>query len=585
MLNDANIDNILSCNNVDVAYNYLEEILDGAIKKATSKVKIRRKVNNYWFDFELQKMRNKKERLYNKYIGSPTLLNKNKYNATKNSYEKLIIQKKRSFHQSLIRKFNGNMKKTWGVINRLLGNFKKKDSSKYIRIKGSSCSDPKIIANEFNSFFTSLPKKLHNKLPKITDGIRVKRCLNYLNGHEINETILLRPTSFQEVTKIIKAFRKKSSTGVDNKSPKLLKHFPDKIINCLVHIFNLSLDQGEFISSFKRAKVVPIHKSDDKQDMKNYRPISLLPVASKILEKIMYNRVYSFLDRHSFFYQNQYGFRSSHSTELAGSFLINQICSAIDKNMKVMSVFLDMSKAFDCVDHQILLKKLYRYGIRDKALSWFVSYFSDRTKRVCFNGTLSENICSIKSGVPQGSILGPLLYLIYVNDFHMCLNRSSAILFADDTTLVVASSDYKELYKMVNEDLMNLNKWLCLNKLTINLTKTKYMVYSLNNTSPQPPSNLNIRLNGTKVDRVEVYKFLGVTLDHRLNWKPHMSKILSKIQRNLGIVRKISYFLNRKSLLQLFHSMIMSHIRYGITLWHHGQIAVRKKSKHALINS
>ena len=310
--------------------------------------------------------------------------------------------------------------------------------------------------------------------------------------------------------------------------------------------------------------------------MNNYRPISLLPVCSKILEKIMHVRLYEFMDKKNTFYMNQFGFRPGHSTDQAGAVLVDRITAALNKNFKVASVFLDMSKAFDCVDIDILLNKLYRYGIRGVSLSWFRSYLNGRTQKVFYDGFLSDNTCSISCGVPQGSILGPLLYLIYVNDCFKCLKNSCSILYADDTTLIITARTFDILFNHINEDLRSLFDWLCLNKLTVNASKTKYMVFSISGRS-KPQIDQNVVLNDTIIERVDNYKFLGMNINENLNWKNHMLDILSKIQRNLGIVRKTARFLNRNSLFQLYHSLILSHIRRGIIVWYHGNVALKKK--------
>ena len=240
-----------------------------------------------------------------------------------------------------------------------------------------------------------------------------------------------------------------------------------------------------------------------------------------------------------------------------------------------------MSKAFDCVDFDILMKKLYEYGVRGVAHSWFQSYLTGRTQKVFVNGCFSKNTCNIEYGVPQGSVLGPLLYIIYANDCFKCLKHSTTILYADDTTLVISAKTYYLLFKFINDDLKRLYDWLCLNKLTINTDKTKYMIYSISKRTYLPfPSKTDlpkVRLNGVPIKRVKSYEFLGLNIDEHLNWKKHMQVVLSKIQRNLGIVRRIALFLDRHSLLQLYHSLILSHIRYGLIVWHCSHISLRKK--------
>ena len=175
------------------------------------------------------------------------------------------------------------------------------------------------------------------------------------------------------------------------------------------------------------------------------------------------------------------------------------------------------------------------------------------------------------------SVACPKVAFIYINDINQCLKHCYVTLYADDTTLVATANNYEELYKFVNDDLSALSEWLCLNKLTMNISKTKYIIYSLSQQTALQRNDLKVFLNGSVIERVDTFKFLGIHIDEHLTWKPHMNKILSKIQRNLGIVRRISFFLTRKALLQLFHSLIMSHVRYGIILWHYGQVSLRKK--------
>ena len=238
------------------------------------------------------------------------------------------------------------------------------------------------------------------------------------------------------IIKLLHDMKPKHSCGYDNLSPYIIKRLPFDMCKALVHIFNLSLKQGEFISKFKIGKVIPIYKKGSKKLMENYRPVCLLPSISKLLEKIMYIRINDFLNKHNFFYKNQFGFRKSSSTEIAAIYLINKITSSLNSKMSAAAVFLDMSKAFDCIDHSILLYKLQHYGIRGTAIEWLESYFQNREISVTFANEMSSDKNFVRCGAPQGSILAPLLYLIYVNDMYRCTNETTPVLFADDTALL-----------------------------------------------------------------------------------------------------------------------------------------------------
>lgn len=233
---------------------------------------------------------------------------------------------------------------------------------------------------------------------------------------------------------------------------------------------NLSILQGVFPEELKRANVIPLYKNDDPMLFNNYRPVSLLCVLSKVLEKIMYTRVLEYFNEFKLFYEKQFGFRGNHSAYMALMVLMDKMLKSLENGEFVIGIFLDFSKAFDTVDHDILLKKLCHYGINGTALTWFESYLKNRTQFVTYNKIASSSK-NIKCGVPQGSILGPLLFLIYINDLNNICEHTFSILFADDTNLFISGTNIDDLCTKINDELKNVSKWLKVNKLSLNIKK------------------------------------------------------------------------------------------------------------------
>ena len=310
---------------------------------------------------------------------------------------------------------------------------------------------------------------------------------------------------------------------------------------------------------------MPLHKTGDSNNFSNYRPISILPCFSKILEKLIYSRISTHLLENNILYCHQYGFRKKYSTELALLQLVNNISSALEDEKFVIGVFLDLTKAFDTVNHKILVSKLNRYGLQDVALKWFSNYLMDREQYVSINGCLSTK-SKIPVGVPQGSILGPLLFLIYINDLAMTCNKFLPILFADDTNLIASHSDLNTLVEHVNEELLEVSRWFQLNKLTLNIKKCNFMIFSnINKTFPEDKPR--VLINGTEICQVPYTKFLGVIIDDHLNWKQHIDVVCMKSMKMLGILRKICPFVLPSSHLTLYYSLLFPHINYCNIVW------------------
>ncbi len=312
--------------------------------------------------------------------------------------------------------------------------------------------------------------------------------------------------------------------------------------------------------------MTPIYKSGDNEDTYNYRPISILPIVSKILERHVHDLLYKYLDHLKLITSCQSGFRKFHSTATALIKIYDKFLQGFDSGKFIGAVFVDLRKAFDTVNHAILLKKLEAVGIKDKELQWFNSYLSNRTQRVDYRGTLSETQ-PVTIGVPQGSILGPLLFIIFVNDAPEVVQEIMD-LYADDTTLQTASSTLLELEDKLNRDLSALNGWLKANRLVLNTDKTVCMVLSTRQRrATVPECKINLTINNESIKQVSEAKLLGMLVDENLSWDRHINTLCSKISRKLGLLKRLQKFLPKDTILMLYNSIVLPHFDYADVIW------------------
>ena len=334
------------------------------------------------------------------------------------------------YYAEKFEKYKLDIRRTWSIINEALNKSQKKDYfPNYFIVDGNKTNCKTNIANSFNSFFANIGKKLSDKI-----NCDTRNTINTYLKQNIISSFAFECVEVNDVLKIISDLAPKKSCGIDHISSKLLKRISIIIAAPLAHIVNQSLCTGIFPDRLKIARVIPLYKKDDPHLVDNYRPISILPAISKVFERIVFNQLYDYMYKNELFYVSQYGFRKINSTELASVELVDRIRLDIDKGRIPLSVFLDLSKAFDTLDHSILLKKLNFYGISGIPLQWFSSYFMNREQLVDYDGTFSS-VTILNTGVPQGSILGPLLFIIYMNDIHEASENFHAILYADDTSL------------------------------------------------------------------------------------------------------------------------------------------------------
>ena len=466
--------------------------------------------HNPWLTTGLLKSIQKKRTLFLK-LKKLKIANKNaddvhkKYKSYNDLINKLKKKCKKDYYQNYFNENCRNSKKVWTGINKLLNRSKKKQGTIFLEENGI-ISDPLKVANKFNDFYLNIADKLCEKMPQSNNKYQ-----DYLkNPNKTKFTI--RETTPDEIWKVIHNLDGKKSGDIYDISPDIVKLSANSTSQALSIVFNLSVQEGCFPSFMKIAKILPQHKGDSVLSEGNYRPISLLPIFSKIFERLIYNRLIEFVDSHNILSELQFGFQKNKSTEQAVSAIVSALNTAKSNKMSSYCVFLDFAKAFDTVNHAILLGKLKHYGLKGASYSLLESYLTNRKQQVEINGTLSE-YGIIKHGVPQGSVLGPLLFLLYINDISESSKVLKFFLFADDTTVYYADKYNKNTEQLLNTELAKVSDWLSANKLSLNVKKSNFLHFQYGRTKK---TTINLKLNGVSVDEKRVTKYLGTFIDNKL---------------------------------------------------------------------
>lgn len=523
----------------------------------------RYKVNVPWMTQGLKKSSQKCQTMFKKVAKKPRdSIEFGRYKEYRNIFNTLRRKSKVAYYNDLIEKNRHSSKKLWGILHKLTGKIRnKQDISDEIIVNGVKESDANVISNAFGKHYSEIGKILARK---IEEKGNVIDPMHYMRSRT-EQSCFFFPTSAFEIETIIRNLKVKDSSGFDEISNKILKKIYPGIIEALEILFNKSLQEGHFPKNMKLAIVKPLYKGKKKTEIVNYRPVSLLIVISKILEKLVNKRITKFLSKFNVLTEVQYGFRSGRSTNDAILDFIGNVVENVNKGSYTVSLFLDMSKAFDTVKHETLFKKLEFYGIRGSALCWFKSYLQNRTIKVNYKNVLSKTY-EVQYGTPQGSVLGPLIYIILANDLAKTLKFCSCVTFADDTTVFASGNNLRFLYRKINADLEILSKWFDSNTLTLNVEKSKYMVFR-----PKSKKELSyrgkIKLGDKEMERVENIKFLGIVIDEFLDWGMHLKFVMNKIIAGNYSLSMVKNLLPTDIKLLIYYTNIQSHINYAISAW------------------
>jgi len=559
-----NIDwsNVYHFSSSNLAYNHFHEKIKDCYVKCFPEVRLSRKCakDKMWITCGIKRSSNQKNKLYKKWVCSHDPSDEKNYRDYLKVFKQVTLAAQMTYYKDKFDIRINTTKQLWINLNKVCSFNKNKTTTSINKMSfdNKDITDPSEICNKLNNYFCSVGTNLVQSLNSSGNIDFMK----YIPSPNKN-SMFCSPVTPNEIARIIQRLPNNKAPGGDGINSKILKEICESIAFPLAHIFNLSFNTGEVPELLKIAKVVPIYKKGERNQPGNYRPISLLSIFDKIMEKLMCKRLSDFLENNNILYEYQFGFRKNYSTSHAVMEVMDNIYQNWDNHELTIGIFLDLQKAFDTVNHDILLKKLEIYGIRGIVLKWFTSYLNNRKQYTVLQNFESELEC-VTYGVPQGSVLGPLLFLIYVNDIQYAITDAKIKLFADDTNLFFHSKDTGKLFTLANAGMLQLSEWFIANKLSLNVDKTCYSVFG---PTYKKDMALTLHINGKAIQNVNCCKYLGIMIDNDLKWKTHIDYIYNKLIKLVSIFYKIRTKLCNNILRMIYFAFVHSHLLYGVEVY------------------
>lgn len=585
-LQEQNLSQLLFCTDPNLVLQLLTNKLTNTLSSCTTTISVpnNKRIIKPWITLGILRCIRNRNKLQKQTRNDPyNDILKITFNRYRNYCNYLIKKIKRKYERELILKSTTDGKLLWKNIKKITYTTKvKSQNSELLNIRSS----PMDSANFINNHFANTGKQLAQQILIQPNSKKDSDVRDHSPPSQPNTFVLL-DTDPKEVEMVLMSLKSDSAPGSDRISTKLLKYGKKEVVHVIAHLVNLCFGKGIFPAPLKQAIITPVYKGGDKDDVNNYRPISVLSSLSKKFEKLLNNRLKQFLNKFQVLSPSQYGFRQGISTEDAVSALSSLVVDHLDRGNKCLTVFLDLKKAFDTVSVPILVNKLEKAGIRGTPLMLFKDYLTTR-KQMVRVGPYTSNEAEVSYGVPQGSVLGPTLFLVYVNDLcNMKINDAKVFSYADDTAVVFTGKSWDEVKTRTELGLAEIASWLNSNLLTLNTNKTNYICFSIiDRTQPKGQYIVKVHVCGNTtnancdcatITKVTKTKYLGVVIDQKLSWYPHLEQVTNRVRKLNWIFRTLRHivprntttnrYTNRNILNEIYVALVQPVLVYCIPIW------------------